>query len=238
MGNFGNSFSRELGKNTGKVASNLIFGDKWSTPKRVSATVKAAEIKASESKIKAEALLEKARLQKHAAELEYELEIDKIKLEQEFAKMKDEEAQLQEIVKMSFNSNSDDIFQNLNELFSIIRAKNSETYYQISVEKIKLGIFKLEQIGAIKEAEFFKETLIKHEEENIFKQKLATEEEEKNKMNRKKKFNMKLIILGISIILCSVLWFTDHGLIAFALGIYGIAGSLIFIISEYFDIKL
>jgi hypothetical protein len=35
MGTFGKSFSRELGKNTGKWASNKLFGDKWSTPYRV-----------------------------------------------------------------------------------------------------------------------------------------------------------------------------------------------------------
>jgi hypothetical protein len=52
MGNFGKSLSRELGKNTGKVISNAVFGDKWSTPKRVSATVKVAEIKAHKRKYK------------------------------------------------------------------------------------------------------------------------------------------------------------------------------------------
>ena len=34
MGTFGNSFKRELGKNTGKFVSNIIFGDKHSTPYR------------------------------------------------------------------------------------------------------------------------------------------------------------------------------------------------------------
>lgn len=36
MSIFGNSFKRELGKNTAKRVSNVLFGDKWSTPyKRV-----------------------------------------------------------------------------------------------------------------------------------------------------------------------------------------------------------
>ena len=30
----GNSFKRELGKNTAKVVSNFVFGDNWSTPYR------------------------------------------------------------------------------------------------------------------------------------------------------------------------------------------------------------
>lgn len=34
MGVFENAFKRELGKNTAKTASNLLFGDKWSTPYR------------------------------------------------------------------------------------------------------------------------------------------------------------------------------------------------------------
>jgi len=77
MGNFGKSFSRELGKNTGKVISNAVFGDKWATPKRVSATVKIAEINAAKATAQADAIKEKA-------ELEYKVQIDKIKLEQNY----------------------------------------------------------------------------------------------------------------------------------------------------------
>jgi len=34
MGIIGNAFKREIGKNTGKTVSNIILGDKWSTPYR------------------------------------------------------------------------------------------------------------------------------------------------------------------------------------------------------------
>jgi hypothetical protein len=34
-GIFGKSFKREVGKNTGKLVSNFLFGDKWSTPHKV-----------------------------------------------------------------------------------------------------------------------------------------------------------------------------------------------------------
>ena len=34
MGAFGNSLKRELGKNTGKFISNVVFGDMHSTPYR------------------------------------------------------------------------------------------------------------------------------------------------------------------------------------------------------------
>ena len=35
MATFGKSFSRELGKNSGKWVSNKLFGDSWSTPHRI-----------------------------------------------------------------------------------------------------------------------------------------------------------------------------------------------------------
>lgn len=42
MGKIGNAFQREIGKNTGKFVSNLVFGDKHSTPyRRVDAERKA-----------------------------------------------------------------------------------------------------------------------------------------------------------------------------------------------------
>lgn len=34
-GIFGKSFKREVGKNTGKLVSNFLFGDKWSTPHKI-----------------------------------------------------------------------------------------------------------------------------------------------------------------------------------------------------------
>ena len=34
MGKLGNAFQREIGRNTGKFVSNLLFGDKHSTPYR------------------------------------------------------------------------------------------------------------------------------------------------------------------------------------------------------------
>lgn len=48
MGIIENSFKRELGKNTGKVVSNLLFGDKHSTPYR---RVDSAKVAATEAKI-------------------------------------------------------------------------------------------------------------------------------------------------------------------------------------------
>lgn len=51
MSNIGKSFSREIGKNTGKVVSNLIFGDLWSTPYRRTDKAKEARAEAIQAKI-------------------------------------------------------------------------------------------------------------------------------------------------------------------------------------------
>ncbi len=49
MGNFSNSFNRELGKNTAKWLSNKLMGDKWATPHKY--ILKKEEIKLERAKI-------------------------------------------------------------------------------------------------------------------------------------------------------------------------------------------
>ena len=68
MGKFGDSFKREVGKNTGKFVSNLVFGDKHSTPYRrvdgggsSSVRAEAAQARAEAARIQAAALEEKTR---------------------------------------------------------------------------------------------------------------------------------------------------------------------------------
>ena len=65
MSKFGDSFKREVGKNTGKFVSNLVFGDKHSTPYRrvdgggSSVRAEAAQARAEAARIQAAALEEK-----------------------------------------------------------------------------------------------------------------------------------------------------------------------------------
>ena len=68
MGKFGDSFKREVGKNTGKFVSNLVFGDKHSTPYRrvdgggsSSVRAEAAQARAEAARLQAAALEEKTR---------------------------------------------------------------------------------------------------------------------------------------------------------------------------------
>lgn len=57
MGIIDNSFKRELGKNAGKVASNLLFGDMHSTPYRRVDSAKAQKVNAKIEKQQKEQLL-------------------------------------------------------------------------------------------------------------------------------------------------------------------------------------
>ena len=74
MGAFGNSLKRELGKNTGKFISNVVFGDMHSTPyRRVDARRKAASearIAESEARRRVEVVKKSAKLEEARMRLE------------------------------------------------------------------------------------------------------------------------------------------------------------------------
>lgn len=193
MGTFGNSFSREIGRNTGKLVSNAVFGDKWSTPHRITSTIKVAEIKAEQAKLEAEALKEKA-------EIEYDLQIDKLKLEQQFETQKAEDSILDDIVRANFNTDKDSIFQVLTDLYSLSESTENQKIKKAAIEKINAGIFKLEQIGAKVEADYFN---------NKFKQKDLIKEKRKTELYLSLKKNQNLIFIGLGLLaigLLSTLW--------------------------------
>ena len=64
---FGKSFAREFGKNTGKLVSNALYGDHWSTPyRRVGSGSSAASARAERARIEAESRAETARIEANA----------------------------------------------------------------------------------------------------------------------------------------------------------------------------
>lgn len=83
MGAFGNSLKRELGKNTGKFISNVVFGDKHSTPYRrvdsrhqvtMNARIAEAEARRRVEEVKKSARLEEAKLKREEARERAELD--------------------------------------------------------------------------------------------------------------------------------------------------------------------
>jgi hypothetical protein len=145
MGTFGKSLGKELGKNTGKFVSNKVFGDKWSTPYRVSATVEVEKFKASQAKIQAEAEYDRIRQQ------------ERIELERN-----DREILLQ-ISKVQFSLDKDEIYYNLTEMCSLLESYQDTKVKKGAKAKINDGLFKLKQINAVQEYEYFKNKLDDYE---------------------------------------------------------------------------
>ena len=77
MGKFEDSFKRQVGRDTGKFVSNLIFGDKHSTPVRVS--VRQEKMKLEKERFENERDLERQRLRNKQELEKKELEIQQMK---------------------------------------------------------------------------------------------------------------------------------------------------------------
>ena len=104
---FKKSFFRELGKNTGKWASNKLFGDNWSTPYRFSN---------SNTKLAKEAL----KIEQEISDREFENELELKKLEHLFSQTTDTNNKKQEIISLVLPNNKESLFEFANFLLSNI----------------------------------------------------------------------------------------------------------------------
>lgn len=173
MGTFGRSFSRELGKNTGKFVSNKVFGDSWSTPYRSSVRIE------QKQKI--------VETQKEIKKLEYDNSIKKIQLEQDFEKQKETSMIIEQIVSTNFaDKTNEQIFQSLTELYSLSESTKNDQIKNASIEKIDAGLFMLRKKGAIDEVNFFESKFIE-----------KTEKQKNEQKSKNKSLGIFLIILGV-----------------------------------------
>ena len=104
---FKKSLFRELGKNTGKWASNKIFGDNWSTPYRFSN---------SNTKLAKEALKIEQEISKQKVSNELKL----LKYQQAIAQSKSYAEKKQQIIEMSLPNDKETLFEFANFLLSNI----------------------------------------------------------------------------------------------------------------------
>lgn len=104
---FKKSLFRELGKNTGKWASNKLFGDNWSTPFRFS--------NSGTSMAKQALKIEKEIEEK---KVDNQLEIEKLK--HVFAQNRNSQKMKNEIIAMPLPENRDDLFTFANFMLSNI----------------------------------------------------------------------------------------------------------------------
>ena len=147
MGTFGKSFSRELGKNTGKFVSNKVFGDSWSTPYR--SQVQINKVNALET-------------QRSIKELEHKNAIEKIELQKKLEKQKQIELTINEIININFNNGDKSIvFQQMSELHTLIESTDATKIKKAAKEKMEAGVFVLKQMKADEEAIYFNEKILK-----------------------------------------------------------------------------
>lgn len=135
MGTFGNSLKRELGKNTGKFISNVVFGDMHSTPyRRVDARRQAASearIAEAEARRRVEEVKKQARLEE--ARMRLEEAHERAKLERNNQLYAIDSAVIQNIDLLNCRpipTNKSDLLQMLSELSVQLKAnkwqKNSD----------------------------------------------------------------------------------------------------------------
>lgn len=159
------SFGRELGKNAAKYVSNKLFGDKWSTPHRVSVTVQKEEIRAA---LKREEQAQNAAL----AEAELRHAEQKLNTEVQREREKEHAQRLQDIHATTFGSSKTDAENAIGKLLSIASAESAtedagsiwpdakvQAILMACLEKVEEGIFRLRQNGHNLEAGFYSEKL-------------------------------------------------------------------------------
>jgi hypothetical protein len=147
--NFGKALGRELGKNTGKLISNKLFGNGHATPYRVTGRAQAAQIRADGVKAQAEALKVQANAQ---------LEIEEIRLKQENTLR--EIATIGEIANVEFSENPKEISSQLNQIISLLSAQKSREVLKAGIEKIDFGILTLTKYDLV-QANYFETKLKK-----------------------------------------------------------------------------
>lgn len=117
---FSKSLGRELGKNTGRVISNGLFGDKHAS--------KSVHI-----------IQGRLNVQKAKAESELEIENQRIKQENQIV----ENAQIENISSLTLSSDENELASQLNQIISLIGGQKSRKVQKSGIEKIEYGITQL-----------------------------------------------------------------------------------------------
>ena len=152
---FKKSLFKELGKNTGKWASNKLFGDNWSTPYRFSnsGTGMAKEALQIEKKIEEK-------------KVDNQIEIERLKYV--FAQNRNSQKIKNEIIEMSLPENRDDLFTFSNFILSNIYGSGWDHDYEkdylnafsdVCLNKLKQCKIKFQVMGALFEGKYLEKEI-------------------------------------------------------------------------------
>ena len=152
---FKKSLFRELGKNTGKWASNKLFGDNWSTPYRFSN---------SGAAIAKEAL----KIEKEIEEKKVDNQLEIERLKHVFAQNRNSQEMKNEIIVMSLPENKDDLFTFANFILSNIYGSGWDhddekeylnAFSDVCLNKLKQCKIKFKVIGALFETKYLEKEI-------------------------------------------------------------------------------
>ena len=152
---FKKSLFRELGKNTGKWASNKLFGDNWSTPYRFSN---------SGAAIAKEAL----KIEKEIEEKKVDNQLEIERLKHVFSQNRNSQEMKNEIIVMSLPENKDDLFTFANFILSNIYGSGWDhddekeylnAFSDVCLNKLKQCKIKFKVIGALFETKYLEKEI-------------------------------------------------------------------------------
>ena len=152
---FKKSIFRELGKNTGKWASNKLFGDNWSTPYRFSN---------SGAAIAKEAL----KIEKEIEEKKVDNQLEIERLKHVFSQNRNSQEMKNEIIVMSLPENRDDLFTFANFILSNIYGSGWDhddekeylnAFSDVCLNKLKQCKIKFKVIGALFETKYLEKEI-------------------------------------------------------------------------------
>ena len=164
MGTFGKSFSREMGKNTGKFVSNKVFGKAGhATPHRVirstEGNISGGSGKSGGGLLSGIGSSLSEGTKGMFADMQAEREDERIKREQKLQAQKEKEMKLEELSSFSLGNNKEEISENLNFLVATASGQKNKNVKKVCIEKIEFGIMKLRSNDGHSEADFFAKKL-------------------------------------------------------------------------------
>lgn len=139
---FFKSFWRETGKNTGKWASNKVFGDGWSTPLRVHRSYSNNEKNSSNSVT--------------------DYRSSEISREREVERNSEKSSLLEQVNSIKFTSDNPRVISvQMDELFTLLRYAKEKNYSVNNMidSRIRSGILLLSRLGDVELAQFYKKEL-------------------------------------------------------------------------------
>jgi len=169
MGTFGKSLARELGKNTGKWASNKVFGNTGhATPHRIVRSSEGNNAGGGNGNSSGGLLSgigngvgsalstgAKGTFDMYKGMFDDERKEKELKRQEK----KDKQIKLEELSSFSVGSEKEEISENLNFLVSTAKAQKDKSVRKVCIEKIEFGIMKLRSNDGHEEADFYSKKL-------------------------------------------------------------------------------